>query len=107
MKRFGLGVLFAIALFGFSQAFSGISEQPKQAVGNAPSGRYQLVLNPEFRGDAFLVDTQTGKIWQRTQITNVQGEPTIWQAQVRVDSEADFLRWGSQQTMKPTETTAH
>jgi hypothetical protein len=27
-------------------------------------GRYQIFFNPNARADTFLVDTQTGKVWQ-------------------------------------------
>lgn len=28
------------------------------------NGRYVMYMNPQFRGDQFVLDTQTGKIWQ-------------------------------------------
>lgn len=28
------------------------------------NGRYVMYMHPQFRGDQFVLDTQTGKIWQ-------------------------------------------
>lgn len=59
--------------------------------------RYQLILNPTFRGDAFLLDTETGKIWTRTIITDIEGKPEIWKFQDRFDNDAQFLAWALKQ----------
>jgi hypothetical protein len=41
-------------------------------------GRYQIVLNRGVRADTFLIDTQTGKTWVQTEITDAEGQATIW-----------------------------
>ena len=33
-------------------------------------GRYQIVINPTVRADTFLLDSETGRVWQMTQYTN-------------------------------------
>jgi hypothetical protein len=37
--------------------------------------RYQIVINPNVRAAAFLLDTATGQIWVRTQYTDLVGIP--------------------------------
>lgn len=76
----------------------------KQGSTNAPSvGRYQIFINPNVRADTLLLDTQTGKTWVQTGITNVKGEPTIWMYRERLDNEAEFADWSSRQTPKSGE----
>ena len=31
---------------------------------NINNGRYVMYMNPQFRGDQFILDTKTGKIWR-------------------------------------------
>src|SRR5271168_3090426 len=60
----------------------------KQASTNPQAaGRYQIFMNPNVRADTLLLDTQTGKTWVQTGITNVKGEPTIWMYREHVDNE--------------------
>jgi hypothetical protein len=63
-------------------------------------GRYQLVINPTVRADTFLVDTKTGRIWSRTKITDIVGEPEVWMAEPRMDNEQEFTAWGASQKFK-------
>jgi hypothetical protein len=35
-------------------------------VNNNNNGRYVMYMNPNVRADQFVLDTQTGKIWQMT-----------------------------------------
>ena len=68
-------------------------------VAPAPTpGRYQIVFNPSIRADTFLLDTQTGKVWVRTQITDIVGDPDVWKAQDRVDNEFEFIEWAKRHT---------
>lgn len=39
-------------------------------------GRYVIYQHPTFRGDQYLLDTRTGKVWEMAKTKN--GE-TIWQ----------------------------
>lgn len=36
----------------------------KQPLPTGPSGRYQMIINPQFRADEFLFDSETGRVWQ-------------------------------------------
>lgn len=74
---------------------------------NAPvqSGRFQIFFSPHARGDTFLVDTQTGKVWQLIKFTDVRGEPTVWDRMDRLDDDAQTLRFLRQHGAKDTENS--
>ncbi len=75
-----------------------------QARSSSPTGRYQLIVNPNARADTFLLDTATGHVWQRTKYTNLPDQPEVWQIQDRVDSQVDLLAWASDHMPKPAPT---
>jgi hypothetical protein len=62
-------------------------------------GRYQIFFGPHARADIFLLDTQTGKVWVRTTITDAKGTPDLWLAQDRIDSDEEFAAWSKRQTL--------
>jgi len=52
--------------------------QPNIPAQPAPP-RYQLVMHPEFPGKfTYLLDTQTGALWQQKEIVYLEGSPTVW-----------------------------
>jgi len=71
--------------------------QEKQASG---AGRYQVVFSPNARADTFMIDTETGKIWQFVTFTDIEGDPHVWRPVVRVDSDSELSVWASHQTFK-------
>jgi hypothetical protein len=105
MKRIAIFVGLLLLVNGLalqSQTPTPAKPQPAPSQPSASTmGRYQLVFNPSVRADTFLLDTQTGKVWIRTQITNVKGTPDIWKYQDRIDNEAQEILWDSQQTFLP------
>ena len=56
----------------------------------------------------FLVDTETGKTWQFTEYTDLEGNPHVWQIVPRVDDETELFIWiGSKKFKKePVPLTA-
>lgn len=54
------------------------------------SKRFQIVSNPHARADTFLLDTQKGKVWQLTKITDVESQPTVWEPMNVIDPEGDI-----------------
>ena len=87
-----VGVLtlpLAGALVVRAQAPRSPSPSSPQAV-----GRYQIVINPQARADTFMLDTETGRIWQLTKYTDLEGDPTIWELQDRANSLDELLAWG-------------
>jgi hypothetical protein len=63
--------------------------QPQITVPQNSCQRFVFVINPNMRADTFLLDTQTGKVWQRTHITDFVGEPDIWSPMLRPETEQD------------------
>jgi len=56
-------------------------------------GRYQIVINPAMRADTFLLDTHTGKIWEKVQMVDAQNEPRVWIYMDRIDSLKEQFEW--------------
>lgn len=54
------------------------------------SKRFEIIFNPNARADTFLLDTQKGKVWQLTKITDVESQPTVWQPLEIIDPEGDI-----------------
>jgi hypothetical protein len=81
----------------YSEALMNWKHEEQLGAGAQP-GRFQIVLNPTYRRDIFLLDTQTGKIWVRTEITYFEGDPDIWIAQDRADNTQEFGEWAKRQT---------
>jgi len=58
-------------------------QQPKQQ-------RFQIVFNPNVRADTFLLDTEKGRVWQMTKLTDLEGQPTIWMQMDVVDETGEM-----------------
>jgi len=52
------------------------------------SGRYQIVFGDE---GAFLIDTATGKVWQRKIFGFISSKPQAWVYMDRIDSESELI----------------
>ncbi|NTU54512.1 MAG: hypothetical protein HGA97_12645 [Chlorobiaceae bacterium] len=89
----------AIALLATTVLVAALAAQAQDAGrpasdrrGTSTDGRFQIVMRDGVRADTFLLDTQEGKVWQQTQITDVEGQPTVWMFMERIDSKADYSR---------------
>lgn len=49
--------------------------------------RFQIVSNPNARVDTFLLDTQKGKVWRMTRITDLEDQPTVWEPMEIIDPD--------------------
>jgi hypothetical protein len=76
---------------------AGVSAQPTPG---REFGRYQIFFSPHVRADTFLVDTQTGKVWQVVKYSDLEGDPNIWVPMDRVDNDAQLGQWMRGQTRK-------
>ena len=93
MKR----ALFALLIAGATPlpAFAQAAPAPSKTVsdfwpsGQNGEGRFRIFFSPHARSDTYLVDTQTGKVWQLTQFTGLNGEPTAWSPMSRFDNSED------------------
>jgi hypothetical protein len=54
------------------------------------NGRYQIVQSPITARDTFLLDTQSGTVWQLTVMSSLKGEPAVWNIMRRIDNDADY-----------------
>ena len=75
-------------------------ESPPTPQPSTSQGRYVIVFSPLARADTFLLDTQTGRVWQLTTYTDVVGEPRVWKNMARIDTEADLFNWLTTQEIK-------
>lgn len=98
MKKL-LAVVLILAGYAIGQA-ARTPSAPKPS-GTEHPGRYQIFFSPHARADAYLVDTETGKIWRPVTITNAKdtnlkgAAPEIWLYQERVDNEQEFDTWSA------------
>lgn len=44
---------------------------------NINNGRYVMYMNPQYRGDQFILDTKTGKVWRL--VSTGKGDSDIFQ----------------------------
>lgn len=55
----------------------------------APNARYVIVFSPRTERNTFLLDTQTGRTWQITTYSFLNGDPNAWVLVDRIDTDAD------------------
>lgn len=56
-------------------------DMPQQA----GPGRYQIVSQSQVRAGPFLLDTQTGRIWQLREFPGLEGAPSAWREMTIID----------------------
>ncbi len=66
----------------------------------ARNARYQIVMSTIQGKNTFLLDTETGKVWQLTTFTFLQGDPETWRPMTKIDNDAEESRWVDTQTRK-------
>jgi hypothetical protein len=71
------------------------------------NGQYQIVQSPITARDTFLLDTQTGTVWQLTMMNFLNGEPVVWNIMRRIDNDGDYAALVAEYGRKasPTSTT--
>jgi hypothetical protein len=80
-------VLLAITATGTSA----LTQDSRSDLFSQQPGRYQIVVNPQVRADTFLVDTATGRVWQRTTFPFLNGDPDAWNIMPRLDGVDDRI----------------
>jgi hypothetical protein len=57
-------------------------------------GRYQIVMSPRDARYAFLLDTETGQVWQFEVFTEVfsflNDDPVVWDTMPRIDIDNNY-----------------
>ena len=73
---------------------------------NAPSqqGRYQIVMSPHNARDTFLLDTETGRVWQLMVFSFLNDEPVVWNAMPRIDNDDDYAKVVREYGRKPRQS---
>jgi hypothetical protein len=71
-----------------------------------PTGRFQIFYSPHGARDTFLLDTQTGRVWQLTSFSYLDGEPVAWDLMTRIDNKEDFQRFIQEHSKVPTDPLA-
>lgn len=73
-------------------------------------GRYVIVHSPHIERDTVLLDTETGQTWQLSQLTDINGEPTVWVPMNRMDTSDDWnkviAQYGRKSQSHQTKTSA-
>lgn len=99
INAFALKLAFVLSSFAYAadakQNTSSSLEGPASC--NAP-GRYVLVQHPTIRADQYLLDTCTGRVWNKVTYTDVKAD--VWQPIPRVDSEEELSKWQLQQILR-------
>ena len=74
-----------------SNAWAGAITQPPIPEGQpaeaAAPGRFQIVASGQTRTGPFLLDTQTGRIWQLREFAGLQGSPVAWHEMTIIDDK--------------------
>jgi hypothetical protein len=97
-----IGVLMVVAWSALRATFPPATAHAAEAA-QSGTGRFQMVMSPLLARDVFLVDTTTGRVWQRTQFTDVKGEPEVWEFMEKFDTRSQIDDWLKYQEMKPSE----
>ena len=94
-----VALLLTLSSVSLTNAFA----QPSAPTQNA---RFQIVFNPNIRADTFLLDTQTGQVWQLTHFPDANGDPSAWSHMDRLDDEKQvyqfYMRHGVKETAQST-----
>jgi hypothetical protein len=83
-------IVMAIVLVAKSSMGQGAAHQATARSGATTEGRFQIVMRDGVRADTFLLDTQEGRVWQLTQFTGIDSQPTVWVPMKRIDSAKDL-----------------
>ncbi len=96
-----LAFSLGLALLGIAYAQTAKPSPPQASTGTT-NGRYQIVTSPVTARNTFMLDTQTGKVWQFTQFTDLVDDPTVWLFQPRIDSDQEMARFVQTHIVKKT-----
>lgn len=81
-------------------AANSLAGQAVNKPGITIQGRYQIVFRDAVRADTFLLDTETGRTWTRSQFAELKDSPVAWLLDDRLDTEQDQLAFAKRYGMK-------
>jgi hypothetical protein len=100
MRKFAICVLFVAAMSSGQDSGKNQSVKSTAVSSERACGRYQIFFGTHARADQYLVDTYTGRTWQKTQYSDLVGEPEVWMPLQRIDNDAELNEWIKKQTLK-------
>jgi hypothetical protein len=65
------------------------------------SGRYQILMSPHNARDTFLLDTETGRVWQLAVFSFLNDDPAVWDLMPRIDGPDDYDKVVKEHGRKP------
>jgi hypothetical protein len=74
----GLVVLISLSTVALAQDEASASRSDSR-------GPYEIVQGKLNREDIYLLNTQTGEVWQLTTMTGFKGDPNVWKAMDKLD----------------------
>lgn len=90
-----------ISIIAESAAAQGLPKAAAPSAAAQPHGRYQIVISPFTERNTFLLDTETGAVWQLEVFNTLNGEPLVWNLMPRVDNDDDMARLVARLGKKP------
>jgi hypothetical protein len=103
-------ILILAAMVSTVVATASAQDLPKATVPTVAAhahGRYQIVISPFTERSTYLLDTETGAVWQLEALATLNGEPLVWNLMPRVDTDADMAdivsRFGKKPGTKATQ----
>ena len=104
------GALLSVPILSLLASFAAAqvpkSDQLPHLAAPTPQGRYQIIMSPHNARDTFLIDTETGKIWQLTVFSFLNDEPAVWNVMPRIDNDDDRAKiiadYGKKSRSTPT-----
>jgi hypothetical protein len=95
-----------ISIIARSAAAQGLPKIVAPSVEAQPHGRYQIVTSPFTERNIFLLDTESGAVWQLEVLNTLTGEPLVWNLMPRIDSDDDMARLVARLGKKPATKAA-
>jgi hypothetical protein len=93
-RPLGFALLICLAI-GLPTGTTGQEGKP------VPAGRYQILMSPHNARDTFLLDTETGRVWQLTVLTFLNDDPAVWELMPRIDGPDDYNKVVNDHGRKP------
>jgi hypothetical protein len=99
-SRISLALFLVILGIAYAQNTRPPATPTTAPVVSSASGRYQIVMSTTIGANTFMLDTQTGKVWQWVTYTDLENDPKVWMIRPRLDGDEDLRKWALTQTPK-------
>jgi hypothetical protein len=103
---FKIALLTGIVLSLASPVVAQAPKTDRSTNAPSPQGRYQIIISPHTARDTFLLDTETGMVWQMQIFSFLNDEPVVWNAMPRIDDDNDYAKVVHNHGRKPRPSPA-